>query len=68
MRKGRFPPFGLIWRELGLWVPVLKLFMLFFDVHGSSQKDARDSLSPLRVHMEGVWALGACFDVVLSVF
>ena len=54
MREGRFPPFGFEWKGFELWAASLAQFLAFFDFWKMGQKDARGSISPLRVQMEGV--------------
>ena len=68
MREGRFPPFGFEWKGFELWAASLVQFLAFFDFWKMGQKDARGSISPLRVRMEGVWALGGFFDAVFGIF
>merc|ERR1712218_732606 len=43
-------------------------FLASFDIWKMGQKDARGSISPLRVEMEGVSALGGFFDAVFGIF
>ena len=74
MRWVRFPPFGFEFSEFGLGELFLALFLAFFDkqkktVSGRTvQKDAPGPVSPLRVRIGRVWALGAWFGAVFGVF
>ena len=75
MRKGRFPPFGFVSSEFGLCALVLQSFLVVFDSMDGvmenlriCQKDARGSVSHLRVRTKRVWALRARFAVVFGGF
>ena len=74
MRQVRFPPFGFEFSEFGLWEPFKTPFWAFFDFREKSvfeirvQKDAPGPVSPLRVRIGSVWALGAQFDPVFGFF
>ena len=54
MREGRFPPFGFEWKGFELLAASLMQFLAFFDFWRTGQTDARGSISPRRVQMEGV--------------
>ena len=74
MRQGQFPPFALEKSEFGFREPFKTPLLAFFDFREKSvleirvQKDAPGLVSPLRVRIGGVWALGAWFGPVLGVF
>ena len=44
------------------------LLLAFFDFGWYSVKDAQGSISPRRVRIHGVWALGGLYEAVFGVF
>ena len=73
MRQGRIPPFEFEKSEFGFREPFKTPFWAFFDFREKTvfeirvQKDAPGPVSPLRVRIGSVWALGAQFGLVFGV-
>ena len=74
MPKGRFLPFGSVSEEFGSGKPwILEFFVIlcvrdFLVFAKMCRKDARGSISSLRVCIKGVWLQEVCFGSVLNHF
>ena len=73
--QGSVPPFGFLSSEFGLCALVLQEFLAVFDFMDRNikflktcQKDARGSVSSLRVRIKRVWALRTRFARVFDGF